>query len=200
MTVKYACAIFNFFSSAFMSTGWNSYLDIGSSQLQCDLVCMGPDTVFIDIIICICYASFYIHSFWYVHHSKLIIMQTFSKSLPKNKTNLLSCPKGPVWLIWCSSRTDPNIMHFPSPENLHTAQQTDKYLIGQPSVPSPPWQQLQWAWEYHRMWVPCQSLGIKAHVGTKSALLTCGRLSGWCWRRLFAWLQAPHRCQGITDE
>lgn len=29
-------------------------------------------------------------------------------------------------------------MHFPSPENLHTAQQTDKYLIGQPSVPPPP--------------------------------------------------------------
>lgn len=28
-------------------------------------------------------------------------------------------------------------MHFPSPENLLTAQQTDKYLIGQPSVPSP---------------------------------------------------------------
>ncbi len=114
---------------------------------------------------------------------------------PKNQTNLLFRPKGPVLLIWCSSRSHPNIMHFPSPENLHTAQQTDKYLIGQPSVPPiPPWQQLQWAWEYQ--WVPCQSLGIKARVGTKSALLTWGRLSGWRWRRLFAWLQAPHRCQG----
>lgn len=74
----------------------------------------------------------------HVLHSKPIRMQTLSMSLPRNKTNLLSSPKGPVLLIWCSSRTDPNIMHFPSLENLHTAQQTDKYLIGQPSVPPPP--------------------------------------------------------------
>lgn len=62
---------------------------------------------------------------------KTYLMQTFS--LKRKQI----CPKGPVLLIWCSSHTDPNIMHFPSPENLHTAQQTDKYLIGQASVPSP---------------------------------------------------------------
>lgn len=65
------------------------------------------------------------------------IMQTLRMSLPKNKTNLLSYPNDPVFLNWCSSCTHPNIMHFPSPENMHTAQQTDKYLISQPSVPSP---------------------------------------------------------------
>lgn len=190
-----------------MSAGWKSHLGIGSSQLQCDLVCMGQGTwisfiwnYYYMFMICIYAASFCIHSITIVHHSKLIRLQTFRVSFPKNTTNLFSYPNGPVLLIWCSSCTDPNIMHFPSPDNLHTAQQTDKYLIGQPSVPSPPWQQLQWAWEYRRMCVPCQSLGVKAHAGTKSALLTCRRLSGWWRRRLFAWLRAPHRCQGMTDE
>lgn len=69
------------------------------------------------------------NSYYYLHilciicvRIQLIISQTFSMSLPKNKTDLLSCPRGPVLLIWCRSRAHPNIMHFPSPENLHTAQ------------------------------------------------------------------------------
>lgn len=110
------------------------------------------------------------HPFTSTASELFIIKQTRSMSLCKNKINLLSCPKGPVVLIWCSSRTDPNIMHFPSPENLYFAQQTDKYLIGLPSVPSPSHGSRYSGHEsYHRIWVPCQSLGIKAHVGTKSA-------------------------------
>lgn len=119
-----------------MSSGWKSHPGISSAQLQCDLVCTGQGT-FIYVMICIYSASFYTHSIRAVHHSEVIMPQTFRMSLTKNKTNLFSSPNGPVLLIWCSSCTDPNIMQFPSPDNLHTAQQTDKYLIGQPSVPSP---------------------------------------------------------------
>lgn len=182
-----------------MSAGGHSCPDISHSQLQSELVCKGQDTVFIFfVIICIYYASVYIHSVKSARYSKLIRAQTRSPSLPK-KTKQICFPVQRVQ-FYLSDAADPNIMHFPSPENLHAAQQTDKYLIGQPSVPHQPWQQPEWAWERHRMRVPCQFLGIKALWGTKSALLTCERLSGWCWRRLFAWLRAAHRCQGITDE
>lgn len=120
-----------------------------------------------------------------VPHSKLTIRQTFSMSLPENKTNLPSNPKDPVFLIWCSSRTDPNIMHFPSPENLHTAQQTDKYLIGQPSVPSPHGSSYSGhesnrgcechvgLWESKPMWgqsLPCSPVGASP-AGAGSACL-----------------------------
>ena len=43
-----------------MSAGPNSYLDIGRSQLQ--YIYCYSDTIFIFIIICIYYPSFYIHS------------------------------------------------------------------------------------------------------------------------------------------
>lgn len=148
-------------------------------------------------IICICYALFYIGGI-----RKPSITQTFRLSLLKISSYLLCRPKRPVFSVWCSSCTDPNIMHCPSPENLHTAQQTDKYLIGQPSVPTPVPNGNSYCghesttgrechvclWESKPMW------------GQSLPCLTCGRLAGWCWRRLIAWLGALHRCQGITDE
>ncbi len=156
------------------------------------IVCMGQDTVFIYIIICICYASFYICSFWYVHHTKL--------HNHNHNQNLLPCPKGPVLLIWCSSRTDPNIMHFPSPENLHTAQQTDKYLIGQPSVPSPHGS----SYSGHESTTGCEChVSLWESKPMRGQSLPCSPANAspaGAGGRLFAWLQAPHRCQGITDE
>lgn len=100
-------------------------------QLDCDLVCKGQ-------------MQFSFTLFAYVmHHFTLMAsefknVQNVSMHLPKIKTNLLSCPEGPLPSIWCSFCTDPNIMHFPSPQNLHTAQQTDKYLIRPAFCPTPP--------------------------------------------------------------
>lgn len=113
---------FLIYFSQHLSAGSNSYLDIGRSQLQPDQVCMGQDSFRILFAYVMHHFTSTALEFKHVHRPKLIRLQTFSVSLPKNKTNLLSSPKGPVLLIWCSSCTDPNIMHFPSPENLHTAQ------------------------------------------------------------------------------
>lgn len=179
------------FASDFWSAGGNFHLVTGSSKLQSDLVCMGQITVH-SLIIWICIRN------ETALHLKIRPTQTSTK----NKTNLLFNPKDPVLLPCC---TDPNIMHFPCPENLQRAQQTDKYLIDQPSVPSHPPMAAATAgraWEYHRKWVPCQSLGIKAHVGggAKSAPVhlrtpLCG------WQLLFACTaQMPGHNRWINTE
>lgn len=55
--------------------------------------------------------------------------------------------------------------HFPSRDNRHSAQQTDKYLIGQqPSAP-PPHTTVAAARVGTRICVLGRSLGIKARVG-----------------------------------
>lgn len=131
--------------------------------------------------------------------SKVTVSKIFRMPLSKNKTNLLSYPNSPVFLIWWNSCTHPNIMHFPSPENQHAAQQTDKYLIGQPSVPSP---------------IAATTMGMRVSHNP-SAMSSFGNQSPcgdkvrpahlWMPLRLVlavpVWLAtARHRCQGITDE
>ena len=129
MTVKYAWAVFfTYFSECRSNSHQQESITVWSSLHRKG------------------YSShlYYLHMLRVILHqfqtrSPFKTYQTFSMSLPR-KTKQICFPLQRVQflLIWCSPRTDPNIMHFPSPENLHTAQQTDKYLIGQPSVPPHP--------------------------------------------------------------
>lgn len=102
---------------------------------------MIQDAVFILFTIILIHKATFlkcIASKFHTFHIQRLLWYWYSVHLfLKTKQICFFYPNSPVFLIWFSSCTHPNIMHFPSPENLHTAQQTDKYLIGQPSVPSP---------------------------------------------------------------
>lgn len=134
-----------------MSGEWNSYLDMGNSQLQCDPVCRRCTRTWRY------YASRYFCSIRFVHCAAEMVHVFTNK---QNKLAFLSERSNFTILVdfsLCSKHI------FPSPENQHCAQTTDKYLIGLPSVPFPlPWQQLAVG---RRICMPCHSLGTKAHVG-----------------------------------
>lgn len=91
---------------------------------------------------------------------------TCSMPLPINRVNLPSYPRA-ADLNRCSSHTDPNVMHFPSAQNLHSAHQTDKYLIGLSWSHPPPWQPLQWAWEAPRDFSAVSFSGNQSPCGDK---------------------------------
>lgn len=125
-------------SHVFVST---FMLDETAARCGGPVVCMGRMRT------CIHFASRCIHRLRLVHHEA-----------PLQHAGLLHR---------CSFHTDPNTC-FPRPENLRSAHQTDKYLIGLPRGPSPTPGSLSGHERHHAISAPCHSLGIKAHVGTKS--------------------------------
>lgn len=83
-----------------MSAGGHSCPDISHSQLQSELVCKGQEAVFSFLLL----FAYIMHQFTSTV-SKVLAIRNLSQrghaarlSL-KNKTNLLSRPKGPVLLI-----------------------------------------------------------------------------------------------------